>query len=259
MKLKIFYCLLLSVAMASFTYAQQKPVYVLVHGAWHGGWCWNEVSAALQAKGAIVYTPTLGGMAEYANTLDTNINLNTHIENIVSFIIKQDLHHVILVGHSYAGIVITGVADRIPERLHKLIYLDAMLAENGQSALSTLPAPLQENMRQTVAPNNGLYVPVWPASGFGVTDTTKAKWVDARLTPQPFRTFSQPLVLVHPFGNHIPKTYIACDQPEMPQLNVFAERAKNSKEWTFTALHTGHDAMVTAPVALSNLLTQLSH
>jgi pimeloyl-ACP methyl ester carboxylesterase len=114
---------LLSLVMnASKAYAQsgeKRPVYVLVHGAWHGGWCWQKISAKLRADGADVYAPTLNGLGEHKNTLNSEINLDTHIADIVNLIKMEDLDNVILVGHSYAGTVIAGVADRIPERLKK--------------------------------------------------------------------------------------------------------------------------------------------
>ncbi|GGH59543.1 pimeloyl-ACP methyl ester carboxylesterase [Filimonas zeae] len=261
MRMKIFVCLLLFIAVGGAADAQKvsaQPVYVLVHGAWHGGWCWKEVEAALTAEGAVVYTPTLAGLGEHANTLDTNVNLNTHIEDIVSFIKMQDLRKVVLVGHSYGGIVITGVADRIPDRLAKLVYLDALLAESGQSALSIQPVAIQQAVRKSSQASNGLTVPVWPASSFGVTDTAKASWVNERLTPQPFRSFAQPLALQHAFGNQLPLFFIACTNPEMPQLEVFARKARESKRWTYYELPTGHDAMITQPAALSALLQTIT-
>ncbi|WP_343670918.1 alpha/beta fold hydrolase [Chitinophaga sp.] len=256
MKGKFFYCLLLSFAVAGLSHAQ---TFVLVHGAWHGGWCWKEVAKELQAKGAEVYTPTLSGLGEHQHVLDTSINLETHIQDIVSFINMQDLHDVILVGHSYAGAVIAGVADRIPTRLKKLIFLDAMLIENGRSALTSQPANLSDNVRASTASSHGLSVPVWSPEVFGVTDTAQVRWVSARLTPQPFRSFDQTLKLNHPYGNHLPLIYIACTQPQMAQLKVFGDKAKNSRDWSYYELPTGHDAMITMPEELTALLYKISN
>jgi pimeloyl-ACP methyl ester carboxylesterase len=255
MKWKFFYCLLLSFAVTGMVHAQ---TFVLVHGAWHGGWCWKEVSQALQAKGATVYTPTLSGLGEHSNVLDTTINLDTHIQDIVNFITMQDLHDVILVGHSYAGAVIAGVADRIPHRLKKLIFLDAMLIENGKSALTSQPANLSDNVRAATASTHGLSVPVWSPEVFGVTDPAQVKWVRERLTPQPFRSFDQVLHLEHVYGNHLPLTYIACTKPQMAQLKVFGDKAKASREWSYYELPTGHDAMITMPKELTALLYTIS-
>ncbi|WPV67926.1 alpha/beta hydrolase family protein [Chitinophaga sp. LS1] len=255
MKRKFFYCLLLSFAVVGLSHAQ---TFVLVHGAWHGGWCWKEVAKELQAQGAEVYTPTLSGLGEHQNVLDTNINLETHIQDIVNFINMQDLHDVILVGHSYAGAVIAGVADRIPARLKKLIFLDAMLIENGKSALTSQPANLSDNVRAATASSQGLSVPVWSPEVFGVTDPAQIKWVSDRLTPQPFRSFDQTLSLKHVYGNHLPLTYIACIKPQMAQLKVFGDKTKSSKDWSYYELPTGHDAMITMPKELTALLYKIS-
>lgn len=102
----------------------EPPVFVLVHGAWHGGWCWQDVSRQMTAKGYRVYTPTLSGLGERKNVVNESINLDTHISDIINLIEMEDLHNVVLIGHSYAGAVIAGVADSIPARLNKLVFLD---------------------------------------------------------------------------------------------------------------------------------------
>jgi pimeloyl-ACP methyl ester carboxylesterase len=257
-----FIGVLLSVLMLTDSYAQSPqpkgPVYVLVHGAWHGGWCWQRVSSILRASGALVYTPTLSGLGEHRNVLSPAINLDTHISDVVNLIEMEDLHNVILVGHSYAGTVIAGVADRIPKRLSKLVYLDAILVENGQSALSIQPRAVEETITKSAAKSGGLTIPAWPATVFGVKDTADARWVDARLTGHPLRTFSQRLVLQHPYGNHLPKIFIACTVDMLPAIVPFAEKTKKSKEWQYYELATGHDAMITAPEETAGLLTSFA-
>lgn len=235
-----------------------QPVYVLVHGAWHGGWCWDKVKENLRTEGDLVYTPTLSGMAEDKNHLDTTINLNTHIIDIVNLIVQQDLHHVILVGHSYGGAVIAGVADRIPERLEKLVYLDALLVENGQSALSVNPKGRQDTFTKAASDfDHSLSLPAPSSAWFGVTDTVTIKATNALLTNHPFRTFTQPLTLKHPYGNHLPLVYIACVNPKLAGLEKFAANAKKSRGWKYYELQTGHDAMITMPDELSRLLSSL--
>lgn len=233
---------------------QKRPVFVLVHGAWHGGWCWQKVSSLLRQQGDDVYTPTLSGLGEHENTLSSAIDLNTHIADIVNFIVMEDLHDVVLVGHSYAGAVITGVADRIPERLSRLVYLDAMLLENGQSALSVHPAADQAFLKKAAEKNNNLSVSPFPVQAFGITGPEEVKWVTERLTPQPYQTFTQPLILKHPFGNHLPLSYIACTDAHLPVLKAFADKVRKNKDWKFYTLNTGHDAMLTAPDELVSLL-----
>jgi pimeloyl-ACP methyl ester carboxylesterase len=260
-KTKTYYFILILITFAANTYAQSnqnQPVFVLVHGAFHGGWCWQKVSKELRAKGDIVYTPTLSGVAERKNTLNDQIDLNTHITDIVNFIIAEDLYKVVLVGHSYAGAVIAGVADKIPERLSKLIFLDAMIMENGQSALDVSPEDIKKYFIKAAIDNDkGLSIPYFTSDFFGVTEPNDIKWVNDRLTNQPFKTFSQPLVLKNPFGNHLSLTYIACTKPELRAIQPFADRTMLSKNWKYMELKSGHDAMITMPAELSNMLQSL--
>lgn len=256
MKLVLF-GFLISVITLSKLNAQpivKHPVFVLVPGAWHGGWAWHKVSAGLRAKGEVVYTPTLSGLGEHKNTVNNQIDLDTHIADLVNLIEMEDLHDVILVGHSYAGAVIAGVADRIPERLNKLVFLDAMIVENGQSALTIQPKEVQEALYKVAKKNGGSSVPSWPADAFGVTDREDAKWVNARLTAQPFKTFTQPLTLKHPFGNNLPLIYIACTNPMLPIVKEISARIEKDKNWKYYTLNTGHDAMVTQPKEVITLL-----
>ncbi|WP_212005231.1 alpha/beta hydrolase family protein [Chitinophaga sp. HK235] len=238
--------------------AQSKKVFVLVHGAWHGGWCWQQVSAKLREAGNIVYTPSLSGLAEHQYQPHDNIDLNTHINDIVQLITMEDLHDVVLVGHSYGGVVITGVADRIPERLSKLIYLDAVIAENGESALSVQPDTVRKNFIEQAAQYQMRSIPILPAGFFGVSNPKDEKWVNDRLTLQPYKTFAQPLVLQHSFGNHLPLSYIACTNPQIKGLRKFAEKTRQSPSWKYYELETGHDAMITVPKELAAMLMKLS-
>lgn len=258
---KSFYFLLVLLLFVSRVNAQptdKPPVFVLVHGAFHGGWCWQKVSKQLRANGDVVYTPTLSGLGEHRNTLNSKIDLNTHITDIINLILSEDLHNVILVGHSYAGAVIAGVADSIPERLSKLVFLDAMLMKNGQSALDVSPKDIRGNFIKSATQfDKGLSLPFMSAEIFGVTDVDDAKWVNERLTNQPFRTFTQPLVLKHPYGNQLPLTYIACTSPELRAIQLFADEAKASKDWKYLELKTGHDAMITVPAELAKMLESL--
>jgi pimeloyl-ACP methyl ester carboxylesterase len=260
-KAKSFYTLLILLVINFVTHAQtfkKPPVYVLVHGAWHGGWCWQKVSDKLLGNGDVVYTPTLSGMAERKDKLNQQIDLNTHITDIVELIKKEDLHNVILVGHSYAGAVIAGVADRIPDRLSKLVFLDAMLVRNGQSPLSVSSPDSQKNLIKAAANfDGGLSVPAFPAEAFGITDRKDVAWVNARVSSQPLNTFKQRLTLKHVYGNHLPLIYIACTSPQMPAIKPFADETRSGKGWKYLELRTGHDAMVTEPEMLAEMLQSL--
>lgn len=250
---------LLSLLLVTEGYAQsqkkQAPVYVLVHGAWHGGWCWQRVSSILRENGATVYTPTLSGLGEHKNTLSPAINLETHISDIVNLIEMEDLHNVILVGHSYAGAVIGGVADRIPGRLRKLVFLDPVLVENGQSVLSAIHAPsVTAYVTKNTSKDGKSSIKAWPPSVYGVKDSADVRWVTPRLTGQPLKTFTQKLTLAHPYGNHLPMIFIACTAAINPAFAHFGKSAKNNKLWQYYELATVHDAMITAPKETATLL-----
>src|SRR5580700_1504454 len=174
--------------------------FVLVHGAWHGSWCWKRVRQALQAQGHEVFTPTLTGVADRSHLLAPTVNLETHINDVVNLIRWEELSDVVLCGHSYGGCVVSGVADRIPDRIGALVYLDAFVLEDGESLHQTLPPPLR-NAQIDAALQNGedWKVPPIPAEQFRV-NAKDADWVNRQCTPQPIATFQQPLKLTGGIG-----------------------------------------------------------
>ena len=230
--------------------------FVLVHGSWHGGWCWREVVPLLRAAGHAVYTPTLTGLGARAHLLADSVNLTTHIQDIVSLLFYEDLTAVVLVGHSYAGAVISGVAARTPERLASLIYVDAYLPREGQSLFDVLSPEEQQAGQAALATGTGLRPPVPPAV-LGITDPTMAAWVAARLTPHPFRTYAEPLPAGSPASAALPRAFIHCTAgPTTPRFAPFAQQAR-ATGWTVRELATGHNAMLTAPQPLVELLLEL--
>lgn len=255
-RILLFLILILTVQITFAQLKSDKPTFVLVHGAWHGGWSWQDVSRDLREKGCLVYTPTLSGMGEYKHTINDSINLITHITDIINLIEIEDLDNVILVGHSYSGLVIAGVADSISERLNKLVFLDAMILKNGESALSIQTQETQDYMNNFVISKHN--VPAPSAKGFGIKNTAKIKWVNERLTLQPYHTFTQKLLLKHTFGNSVPLNYIACNNPALPVLEIIHKNIQNDPEWSFYTLNTGHDAMLTLPYELSELLLDIA-
>jgi pimeloyl-ACP methyl ester carboxylesterase len=158
--------------------------FVLVHGAWHGGWCWRDVGAALRTAGHQVFTPTLTGLGERAHLLNPDVRLSTFIRDICAVIEAEELHEVVLVGHSFAGPVITGVADLMPQRLGQLIYLDALIVQSGQSALSILPLDVQTERSRTID-HEGLRMAIPSADKFGVFEPDQVAWLTRQLTPHP--------------------------------------------------------------------------
>ena len=233
-------------------------IYVLVHGAWHGGWCWRRVADRLRAAGHVVFTPTQTGLGERKHLLSTAITPDTFVEDIVNLIEAEGLTDVILVGHSFGGRSICGVADRIPERLRRLVFLDAALPEGNTSALETNPPEVRAaRIKAAQESSGGLSLPPPGAVAFAVTDPDDAAWVERRLTPHPFATYSLPLVLDNPVGNGVPATYIRCVDPAYPVLAGSAANAKSRADWQYLEIATGHDAMVTAPVELTGMLLAL--
>jgi pimeloyl-ACP methyl ester carboxylesterase len=227
--------------------------FVLVHGAWHGGWCWKKVTPLLRAAGHEVYTPTLTGLGERSHLATPEVNLTTHIQDVVNVLDYEDLHGVVLVGHSYGGIVIAGVADRMPSRVGHLVYLDAGVPHNGEAYLDLLPnlrAPIEESCRLN---GDGWWVPP-PTKEMvlGWAGTADLPWLMGHLTAQPIKTVQEPVHLASPSLAGIPATYIHCTDPATPVLAESVARAKQSG-WTCRKLATGHDAMVTRPRELADL------
>lgn len=239
--------------------AGPSRTFVLVHGAWHGGWCWQRVASRLRAAGHVVYTPTLTGLADRRHLLSPQVNLDTHIQDITQLIDAEELTQVVLVGHSYAGIIISGVADRLPKPLSHLVYLDALLLENGRSIFSSFSKDVVAQRLQAIRETGAGVgaVAAFPPSAFGVHDAADAAWVARRLTPQPVGTYLQPLILEAPLGNGVPKTYIDCTREPMANLAAGKARVRQDSSWTLRSLDTGHDAMVTAPAELARMLASI--
>jgi pimeloyl-ACP methyl ester carboxylesterase len=251
---------LASAALAQPARAAQPSTFVLVHGAWHGGWCWSRVAARLRERGHAVYTPTLTGLGERRHLISPQVNLDTHVEDVVNLLQFEELERVVLVGHSYAGIVISGVADRVPQRLRQLVYLDALLLEPGKSLFSDFPPAVVEQRLKAIRETGGGVgaAAALPPAAFGVKDPADAAWVARHLTPQPVGTYLQPLLLKAPLGNGLPRTYIECTGDPIATLEPTKARVRADAGWQLRTLATGHDAMVTAPAALAELLTDLA-
>ena len=229
--------------------------FVLVHGAFHGGWCWRAVADRLRAAGHAVHAPTLTGLGERSHLLSRSIDVETHITDVVNVLVFEDLREVVLVGHSYAGMIVTGVADRIPERLRALVYLDAVVIDNGETWSSVHP-PHVVQARTAEADTHGFF-PAPSPEVFGVTEPAGREWVARHLTAHPAGTYRQPLSLQHPIGNAIAKTYIDCTSPRYSTLNRVKARVRADPQWRVVELATAHDAMVTAPEELSRILEAL--
>ena len=226
--------------------------YVLVHGAWHGSWCWKRVRSALQAQGHDVFTPTLTGVADRSHLLSQQVDLETHIEDVVNLIRWEELDDVVLCGHSYAGCVITGVADRVPERIRALVYLDAFILEDGQSLHDTLPPAVREAQLDGARKGgDGWRVPPISAEDFEVNAADQA-WVNAQCTPQPLATFQQRLRVHRAFPAER-VTYVLASGWESSPFPAFHALAKK-RGWRTVSVGCGHDVMLDRPDDLVEIL-----
>ena len=242
--------------------------FVLVHGGWHGGWCWQKVIPFLEAAGHEVYAPTLTGLAERASELSPDVGLDTHIQDIVGLLEEKNLHGVILVGHSYGGMVITGVVDQAPERIAHLVYLDTFVPRDGESMADVSPMVAMVIgllRRQAQAHGDGWRID--SRGTYGVTTEPDRSWVLSKVTPQPLKTLEQPLHLKNPaIVSAKPRTHIDCTGSGFFFLlmqrilaQILAPRALPPREagWRLRQLPTGHDAMITMPRELADLLLEV--
>jgi pimeloyl-ACP methyl ester carboxylesterase len=229
--------------------------FVLVHGAWHGGWCWVRVARLLRDAAHEVYTPTLTGLGERAHLACPQIDLETHVQDVVGVLEADELRQVILVGHSYAGMVISGVAARAGNRLNHLVYLDAFVPEAGRTLLDYLGARADAVRESARTAGDGWRIPPFPPERFGVTSQRDREWLQRRLVPQPLASFEQPLAAAG--GDRLKRAYVYCASPAMGAFDQFAERLREDRKWQYHEIKTGHDAMVTAPGEVTKLLLGL--
>jgi pimeloyl-ACP methyl ester carboxylesterase len=234
--------------------------FVLVHGGAHGGWCYQPVARILQAHGHTVYAPTLTGLGERSHLLRPDLDLDFHIRDVVAVLHYEDLRDVILVGHSYGGMVITGVADRATDRVGHLVYLDAAMPVHGE-ALSERAAPLMDAARKAARVVDGVELVLFPGTEpmphYGVTDPDAIAWMDERLTPHPWKCFEQPLSL----GNEdalwqIPQSVVCTTTLLASRDPVRMEPAvRAGRVWD---IDTGHDLMITEPEWVADKLLTIA-
>lgn len=224
---------------------------MLVHGAWHGGWCWRFVRPLLQRAGHDVFTPSLTGLGERRHLARPAIDLDTHIADVVTLLEMEDLRDVVLVGHSYGGMVVTGAADRAPGRIARLVYLDAFVPEDGNCLLDYVVPERAARMREEGEKAGSVAPP--PLSLWGVTRPEHIDFIKPREARHPFGTMVQRIKLE---GNadRLPKTFIYCSSPATGSFDQFAAKYRDAPGWQFHQLATGHDAMILMPERVAALL-----
>jgi pimeloyl-ACP methyl ester carboxylesterase len=228
--------------------------FVLVHGAGHGGWCWAKVAPLLRAAGHAVHAPTLTGVGERAHLRSPDVDLETHIADVLGVLTYEDLSKVILTGHSYGGVVISGVADRAPERVAQLVFLDAIIPGDGDAAADVFPQFVFDEVRTV----DGVELGLWPdPARYGIVDPADQAWAGPRLTPHPWRSLTQPLRLQDEAAlRRIPRTIVNCSDRLTSVEGVWRERLLDGERvWE---IDTGHDLMISEPQRLAEMLLKVA-
>lgn len=240
--------------------------FVLVHGAWGGAWEWRRVARVLRARGHEVFTPTLTGLGERAHLARADVDLDTHIEDVLAVLEFEDLTGVVLCGHSSAGMVITGVMDRAPEQITHGVYVDALVPRDGQTLVDLLPAAAAERILGTERSEDWLVPMPFRSEELGMAPEDAA-WYVSKAVPQPLQTFVQPIALGERWTSVPAFTYIHCterpdyvtasedDDASASFLATFARRAKE-RGWRYREIRSGHDPHITAPEQLATLLEE---
>lgn len=245
-------CVGILVGGAEARACDKDTTYVLVHGAFHGGWAWQKVADELRKHGNTVYTPTLTGVGERNHLARPDVDLETHIQDVINVLEFEDLEKVVLVGHSYGGMVITGVASRVPERISKLVYFDAVVPDSGQSFFDAI------GFNEPLPPELW-YFPSFPAEAFGLARPADLEYVRTHITPQPIGTFRGKLTFDWAPLASIKKYYVHCLQPWFAFQPFLAFKAKAAASgWGYYEIDTGHDAMVSDVKGTEHILKQIA-
>jgi pimeloyl-ACP methyl ester carboxylesterase len=232
--------------------------FVLVHGAWHGGWCWRRAADRLTAKGHRVFTPTLTGLADRSHMNSPRINLDTHVRDVLGVLKWEALNDVVLVGHSYAGMVISAVAEKAaPGAIGSIVFLDAFLPEDGKALFDYTSGPDGEPDPRAAEGEAAGFVEPIPAEVFNVNLADRA-WVDAQCTPQSTRCFSQRVRLTGARERIGKKTYILATGYRGLGFLAFAERVRSDPSWRYYEVDCGHDVMLDEPERLTEILEEVA-
>ncbi len=232
--------------------------FVLVHGAWHGGWCWAAVAELLRGRGHRVTTPTQTGLGERRHLLSRDITLETFGEDVVNHLAYEDLSDAVLVGHSFGGSAISIAAERARERVARLIYLDSVVLEAGERAYDLFdPEVMKSRAALAESFDGGVSIPPPKPEAFGLSDPAQLAWLAERMTPHPYSTYTSPIPLEGPPGGDLPKTFVRCEGPHFHPLD-WAETRSRGYGWPIETIGGGHDCMVSRPAETADLLERLA-
>lgn len=236
--------------------AVDARTFVLVHGAWHGGWCWRRVADRLERSGHRVFTPTLTGLGERAHLLRPEIKLDTHITDIINLIRYEGLSDIVLAGHSYAGFVVSGVAEQEEDAIASLVLLDAFVPENGDS-MAAIGTTMTRDAITAASQRGDSTLPPRPAELFNVNAADRA-WVDRLCTPHPIGPFLQPLPLTGARDRIARKSYIRATDYPNPVFDAHAAKLKARPGWRLYDVPCGHDVMIDMPERLAEILLEVA-
>lgn len=233
--------------------------FVLIHGGGHGGWCYQPVARLLQAAGHLVYTPSLPGMGEHTHQLHPGIDLDAHIDDVVNLLFYDDIHDAIIVGHSYGGMVISGVADRAANRVGHRVYLDAAYPADGESLLEHAFEQIAP-LRQELYVIGGVELVMKPrptyAKFFGINDPELERWTNERFTPHPWKCYTQKLQLRNEAAMRaIPESHLICTSTIGGRDMALLMDRSNGRVWD---IDSGHDLMLTEPGWVADRLQDIA-
>ena len=233
--------------------------YVLVHGAWHGGWCWRRTSDILRAAGHRVFEPTLSGVGARAREATPSIGVYAHAADVAGLVEMEEIDDIILVGHSYGGMVVTAAAEEIAARVETIVYLDAFVPKDGEALVTHLPPDRVQGMiAGAMEEGDGWRVPAPHPSYFGVKKQEDIDWIVRRCTPQSLLTFMQPVRSAAPAQSIARKVYIRAEGHPGLTFAPFGEMAKATPGWDYRAVACGHEAMIEMPQELAGILQDLA-
>jgi len=240
--------------------ADTPRTFVLVHGAWHGGWCWRRVADVLMARGHRVFAPSLTGVGDRAHLFSKDISLQTHVEDVLSVVETEELRDFVLVGHSYGGFVISGVADALRDRVSHYVYLDAGVPPEMSPGASfswsdkDTPEAREARLKSVREQGKGVALPAPPPSEFAVTNPSDVTWLQRHLRPMPVRAYIGTFTFKSSGSKGLKRTHIAGNKPPYASLVPTYNRIRGDNSWSFTTIEAGHDSMVIAPDRLASLL-----